>query len=280
MAYKTISVVVTDRASDHDALMSAFNIAVQETAHLDVHCIGIDPARFEAVPIGGSASLMTGAYEDAKRIADELAEWATETLPNTYSSLAIAPVVIPQMGLDSVVARLSRYSDLVVASKPYTDTKNPLHVSVLEAELFGTDAPVLIVPPGQHLDGRPFHRVVVAWNESREAFAAIRAALPTLKAADRVNIVMVDPPAHSPERSDPGGSICIMLARHGVRAEVSVVAQTLPYVSDVIARFASDHEADVIVMGAYGHTRFRESILGGATREMLENAEVPIIMAH
>lgn len=280
MAYKTISVVITDQDSDHDALMSAFNIASAGNAHLDVQCIGIDPARYEAVPIGTAASLAVSAMDEARKQSEDLVKWATELLPKDYGPLAIIPSIVPQMGIDAIVARLARYSDLVVASKPYTEQRNPLHVTVLEAELFGTGAPVLVVPNGTVLNGSPFRQAVVAWNESSESFAAIRASLPTLKQADRVHIVMVDPPAHSPERSDPGGAICLLLARHGVKAEVSILARTMPKISEVLTRFATEHGADVIVMGAYGHTRFRESILGGATRELLEQTKIPLIMAH
>ena len=70
------------------------------------------------------------------------------------------------------------------------------------------------------------------------------------------------------------------LVRHGVHAEVSVLARSLPRISDVLARHIWDQNADMLVMGAYGHSRFREAILGGATRNMLEKAEVPVLMAH
>ena len=109
---------------------------------------------------------------------------------------------------------------------------------------------------------------------------AVRRALPFLKRADLVNITVIDPPAQAPERSDPGGLLCQMLVRHGVKAEVSVLARTLPRVSDVLNRARARQNADMLVMGAYGHSRFREAILGGATRDMLEQAEVPVFMAH
>jgi nucleotide-binding universal stress UspA family protein len=95
-----------------------------------------------------------------------------------------------------------------------------------------------------------------------------------------VQIVVIDPPAYGPERSDPGGLLCQFLVRHGVRAEVVVLAKALPRVSDVLARHIRDANADLLVMGAYGHSRFREAILGGATRDMLEKAEVPVFLAH
>ncbi len=110
--------------------------------------------------------------------------------------------------------------------------------------------------------------------------AAVRAALPLLTAAESVNIVIIDPPRHSSDRSDPGGQLSQMLARHGAKPEVSVIAQTMPRVSDVLGRHCEDTQADLLVMGAYGHSRFREALLGGATRDMLERAELPVFMSH
>ena len=280
MPYKTISVVITDSAADLDALVTAHTIASRLDAHLDVHCVGIDPARYDPMPGGTSAIMVETGLAEARARAESLEKWSLEHLPGEKGALSTQAVVIPQMGLDTLVARLARYSDLIVASKPYGKNRGPLQVNVLEAELFGTGAPVLVVPETGPVGVEPFKRVAIAWNESSESFAAIRAAIPILAAADQVDIVMIDPPSHSPERSDPGGAICMMLSRHGIRAEVSILARTMPRVSDVMMRFASEHGCDLIVMGAYGHSRFRESILGGATRDLLERTEVPLLMSH
>ncbi|MBI1418794.1 MAG: universal stress protein [Limimaricola sp.] len=280
MGYKTITVVLTDAAADAAALHAARALADQNDAHLDVFCIGIDPTRFEAMPAGSSAVLLETGLEEAKSSAAALAKWARGRLPDQMARLAIEPVAVPQMGLETLVARLARYSDLIVASKPYGKGRPPLLVTVLEAELFGTGAPVLIVPEAPPVGEKPFRRVVVAWNESSESFAAIRSALPVLQKAERVDLIMVDPPAHSNERADPGGAVSMMLARHGVRTEVSVLARTLPRVSETLLRFSREHDADLMVMGGYGHSRFRESMLGGATRDMLQMADLPLLMAH
>jgi nucleotide-binding universal stress UspA family protein len=110
--------------------------------------------------------------------------------------------------------------------------------------------------------------------------SAVRRALPLLIAAGEVNILIIDPQTHSTDSADPGSELSEMLNRHGVKVEVSIVAKTLPRVSDMILRHVSDQNAELLVMGAYGHSRFREAILGGATRNLLEQAEVPVLMAH
>ncbi len=163
---------------------------------------------------------------------------------------------------------------------PYGKGRGPEAEAVVESALFDGQAPVLVLPDDPALSQSFGGRVVIAWDQSREALAAVRKAMPFLLNAEIVNIVIVDPSAHGAERSDPGGALCQMLVRHGVRAEVSVLARTLPRISDVIGRHVRDQNADLLVMGAYGHSRFREAILGGATRDMLELAEVPVLMAH
>ena len=116
--------------------------------------------------------------------------------------------------------------------------------------------------------------------DSPEAFAALRAGLPFMVEADLVKLVIVDPPSHGRDRSDPGGAVSEYLARHKIRVEIDVLSKSLPRVSDVILRHATDADCDLIVMGAYGHSRFREAMLGGATRHMLEQADRPLLMAH
>lgn len=278
MAYQTISVVVTDKSADAAALSTAAALATREDAHLDVYCIGIDHVRYESLPIGAAAVVLETGVSEAREKADELVKWVKSHLAGSSIKLSVEPVIAPQLGLDTIVERLVRYSDLIVASKPYGTSKSPLQVNILEAELLGTSTPVLVAPEGGW--EKPFEHIVVGWNESSESYNAIRAALPLLKLARKVDIVMVDPPTHSPERSDPGGSISLLLARHGVKAEVSILARTLPRISEILNRFATEHECDLLVMGGYGHSRFRESILGGATRDLLEGADVPLLMAH
>jgi len=145
--------------------------------------------------------------------------------------------------------------------------------------LFEGRSPALVVPEEGKAITTP-GRIVIGWNESSEAMNAVRVALPLLKQAKFVNITVIDPPVHSPNRSDPGGLLSQFLSRHGVSAEISVLSKTLPRVSDVLQRHVSDIEADMIVMGAYGHSRLREAIFGGATRDMMAEAKVPLFLAH
>jgi nucleotide-binding universal stress UspA family protein len=279
MSYKTIAIVISDEVGDKEALQAAVTLANREGGHLDVYCLGIDPVRYDMAPMGASPALTLSGNGEAQARAKTLVDWAHDRLRGALAPTAVQKLVVTSAGLDAAIARVVRYSDLIVASQPYGEGSTQVQTIILEAVLFGTGAPVLIIPRTAE-DIGAFDRVMVAWDESTQALEAVRKALPALKSATRAEIVMINPPSHSPERSDPGGVICVMLARHGVKADVSILAKTMPHVAEVINRHAQDHAIDLIVMGAYGHSRFREAMIGGATRDMLETARVPILMAH
>ncbi|MHC0052393.1 universal stress protein [Actibacterium sp. D379-3] len=279
MAYKTILTIVTSPDLTKAALDSAIALAGREDAHLDILCLGVDRTQTGYYYAGANAMLLQEtlqrAQEDAaateaavaKRMASETIRWASEA------------VVAQIAGLAHLVAQRARFSDLVVMPKPYGEGRGVEDEAAVEAALFDGKVPVLIMPDKADVNTIG-ERVVIAWNQSTEALTAVRSALPLLQAADMVNITVIDPPQHGPDRSDPGGLVSQMLGRHGVKAEISVLAKTMPRVADVLDRHVKDISADMVVMGAYGHSRFRESIMGGATRNMLENTSVPVLMAH
>jgi len=280
MAYKTISIIVTDEASDAGVLNAAVAFAQREEAHLDVYCLGIEPVRYDAAPLGAAPILALSDAGEAQAQAEALTKWAEGEVKGAFCPVVVEPVTAASLGLEPAIARVLRYSDLIIAAQPYGEGSTPLQATIVEAALFGTSAPVLVIPPRGIDYSRAFERPLVAWNESDESLATVRKSISALQAAQRTEIVLVDPPSHSPERSDPGGSVCIMLARHGIKSEVSILAKTMPRVAEVINRHAQENSSDLIVMGAYGHSRFKQAIFGGATRDMLETAQIPVMMAH
>ena len=122
--------------------------------------------------------------------------------------------------------------------------------------------------------------VLLGWNDGDEALAAVRAALPLLEQADMADICIIDPPRHAADRSDPGGAMAQYLMRHGTKSEVAVLAKTETHVGDILLRRAKDVGAQMIVSGAYAHSRLREAVFGGATRDLLEAADLPILMSR
>lgn len=279
MAYKTVLTVLTDEATAKPALDAGTIVARREAGHLDVLCVGVDRTQTGYYYAGANALILQETIDRAQKDAEALAAVAEARLKPDDIVWSIETAVAQIAGLARLVSERARFADLVVLPKPYGTGKSVEDEAVLEAALFEGNAPVLVVPESG-LGTQPPRRVVIAWNESSEALAAVRKAMPLLVHADLVDIVVVDPPQHGPDRSDPGGRLSQFIARHGARVEVSVVAKTMTRVSDVIRRHATDRQADMIVMGAYGHSRFREAILGGATRNMLEHAEIPVFMAH
>ena len=283
MSYKSILTVVLSATDAEAQILAAAQIAAAEDGHLMILALGVDHSQIGYAYIGAGVLLMgdtTDRAEDDARAAEAAARkalgafgpdlrWSIETVATQTGSLM------------DVVANAARFADLVVLPLPYAEGRGLDSETVIEAAMFEGRAPVLVLPPGPVPKNLATpKRVLLAWNQSNEALVATRAAMPLLKAADLVNVTVIAPPSHGPERSDPGGMLAELLVRHGARAEVSVLVLNLPRVSDVLNRHAEDIGADMIVMGAYGHSRIREAVLGGATRAMLEKTRVPVLMAH
>ena len=279
MAYKSLLTIVTDTKVAKPALEKAIEIARVQDAHLDVLCIGVDRTQTGYYYAGASAVFQQEVIEKAKEEAAAAEEFATGRLNNSDIKWSMDKAVAQLAGLGRLVAHRARFNDLIILPRPYGKGCGQEQEVIVESALFEGHVPTMVVPPKAKATADA-ERIIVAWNESSEAMSAVRAALPSLIKADSVNIVVIDPPQHGPDRSDPGGALSQMLVRHGVKAEITVLAKTMPRVSDVLLRHARDMNADMLVMGAYGHSRFREAILGGATRNMLENANIPILMAH
>lgn len=281
MAYKTILTVATDAGRLAHTLTAAAQVALAQDAHLDVLSLGVDETQPGYAYLGAGAVFVAAAIERAEADATAIDNAVQTAAAHQSPTLRWASeAVVTQMGmLTDVVAQRARFADLVVQSQPYGAGRSILAEAVIEAALFDGHAPVLVLPEMAAFNPAP-SRVVIAWNNSAESMAAVRHALPLLQAASAVSIVVVDPPVFGPERSDPGGALCQMLVRHGVRADVTVLAKSLPRVSDVLMRHAVEAGADLLVMGAYGHSRFREAVLGGATRNTLEDSKIPVLLAH
>ncbi len=279
MAYKSLLTVLTETEKAQSALAQIAALADAQDAHAEALCLGVDRTQTGYYYAGANALILQETLTRANAEADSLLAYAKEYLGKTGTRWSAESGVTQITDIGRHVAHRSRFSDLVVLPKPYGEDCGAEAEPIVEAAMFEGHAPVLVVPD----DAEPFsapRTVLVGWNESVEAMRAIRRALPFLQQADLARIVVIDPPRHGPDRSDPGGMLSQMLSRHGVKCEIDVLSKTMTRVSDVLNRHAADTEADMLVMGAYGHSRFREAILGGATRNMLEQATVPVFMAH
>ncbi|SMX47490.1 universal stress protein [Maliponia aquimaris] len=279
MYYKSILTVVTDRDLAASTLAHAATVAESYNAHLDALCFGVDRTQTGYYYAGANAMVLQETLTRATKEAEALAAIAREQLGKSAALWGVDHGVAQLADIGRHVAARARFSDLVVLPQPYGKGRGVEMEPVVEGALFEGQVPVLIVPDSVEPATMP-RQVVIGWNESNEALRAVRAAIPLLAKAESVHVVVIDPPRHGPNRSDPGGMLSEFLARHGVKAEIDVLAKTLPRVSDVMMRHVEDLDADMVVMGAYGHSRFREAILGGATRNMLEQTKVSVFMAH
>lgn len=283
MWYKSVLVVVTNPGQAEAAITAGARMALASDGHLDVLALGVDQTQLGYSFIGAGAVLtelsLSRAEDDARKAEAAARAALAEQDPSLRWALDTA--VAEMGGVGAVVGNAASFADIVVQTKPYGEGQGFEAEAVVEAALFDGHVPVMIVPPKADLSrlAAP-RRVILAWNQSDEALAATRRALPLLQSAAEVDVTVVDPPARGPERSDPGGRLCQFLVRHGVKAEVTVLSRSRPKVSEVLAQHAMDKGADMMVMGAYGHSRLREAVLGGATRAVLESTTIPVLMAH
>ena len=180
----------------------------------------------------------------------------------------------------AVVNEHGRYADLIVLGQYDEDAANDVTPDFIGRVIMGSGRPVLVMPyTGEVASvGR---RPMVAWNASREAARAVSAAMPLLRAAEEVQVTTFNARGGRGGHGDvPGADIAAFLARHGVKANVSGSTSREVDVGNQILSRADDFNADLIVMGGYGHSRAFEFVMGGATRTLLESMTVPVLFAH
>jgi nucleotide-binding universal stress UspA family protein len=183
--------------------------------------------------------------------------------------------------LPDTVALHARYADLAVLGQedPHAP-RMPDRSAVIEHVLFSSGRPVLIVPYAGRFEtvGR---RVLVGWNAGREAARAVNDALPLMAQAEAVTVLAVNPRRGVGGHGDvPAADIALHLARHGVRATAAHSVGKEISVADALLNQAAALSADLIVVGAYGHSRLRELVMGGVTRSLLNRMTCPVLMSH
>ncbi|MTW14241.1 universal stress protein [Pseudoduganella eburnea] len=278
MSYRTI-VVHADRASNTEARIAlAAALAIREDAHL----VG-------AAMTGMPRSMLAGRSYEGSGVY--LADYLRRAQERVQQALGHFNSIAERLGVPSHEARSSnddeyaglclqaRYADLVVLGQaPAADQEEPsLLPDLPDYVILNCGRPVLLVPRNGRF-ATVGKRVLVAWNGSPQAARAVTAALPLLRGAEQVTLAVLGNSSGILGES-PGADIALYLARHGVNVEVL----RRPEPTDpgkAILSLAADFNVDLLVMGAYGHSRFRELMLGGATRTVLATATLPVLMAH
>jgi len=178
-----------------------------------------------------------------------------------------------------VLCHAARWNDLVVVERPQLNPDAPTGWGVVSRTVFGSPAPVVVVPESARPDCVGA-RIVVGWNQSREAALAIRGALPLLARAEHV-VVLAGDPVENPFglRYLPKLDLHAWFARRGIDAEFRVFQPPKEHGAALLAA-AHAADADLIVMGAWGHSRITELVLGGATRHLFQTSDLPLLVAH
>ena len=279
MSLKNILVHVDSSERAGERIRIAANLARTDDGHLTGVFVAPDPLLPTWMVAGMPPAALEAAMDrvqgegDAARarfqeIADRVgvhAEWRTAS-----------------GSVSQVTAVHARYSDLAVVGKgsalepelyPYPDLAADLTMSC--------GRPVLVVPNSGRFD-RLGENILVCWNAGREATRAVNDAMPLLRRAEKVVVLSVN--AHRPSGGDhgeiPSANIALHLARHGVKAEAANTVADGISVSDIVLSHASDRGIDLIVSGAWGHSRMREWAFGGVTASLLRDTTVPALMSH
>jgi nucleotide-binding universal stress UspA family protein len=260
MAYKDLLLIVDDGPDMRERLLLAAGLAERCEAH--VAGLYITPASGNEAP--GAAERLRDMFEDQFGQRGVSVEWRTAT------GFAV-----------DVAAVQARYADLVILGQlDPTDPQAAVDRPRPEDIILSAGRPVLVVP---YVGRYPSLGtcVLIGWDASREAARAVNDAMPLLAAASSVTVLSIDPVIGREEHGDiPGADIARHLGRHGVIVRVESAPSAGVGIGEVLLSRAADLSADLLVMGAYAHSRVRELVLGGATRTVLESMTLPVLIAR
>ena len=288
---KRVLVPLTGHSPDRRALVTAFLVsdrcrglvdALCITPHAEVHT----PTESTSIPSALLTQLHRIASEEQARVAAS-ARQTFEEVCRQHNRVATEGTGVPTSNQAScrwreetgsagdILPEEARLADLVVLAQD--ETARDLGAPGIEAVLFGSGRALLLAPKSEPTSVGT--TVAIAWDGGRAASRAVAAAMPLLSHADRVLILSGDRPALG-RASDPN-RLAESLACHGITAVSHGVTAGGQHMSKVLMRSAVELGCDMLVMGAYGHSRFREMVLGGVTRGVLDApVDLPILMAH
>lgn len=276
---RDIMLPLTGTAGDANALAAAVTLATAHRAHLTVvHAVQLP---LPAGPWGlGVMGGLEDLHEELRDRAEQEASEVRERLAREDVSAEVR-VVAGFAERGQLTLPQARLSDLcVVPVSGQNADKGGDTRAFFSHLLFGSGRPVLAVPAHGPLS-LPVHHAVIAWRPTREASRALHDAMPLLSEATSVDLVTVVEDAEGSEESghSPGTDIATHLARHGLA--VNVVNRPMSgRVSTDLLRHAAESGAQLLVAGGYGHSRLREWLLGGTTRELLAQSGVPVLFSH
>lgn len=278
MPFKDILVYVDNSKQCPARLETAANLAAAQGGHL----IGLHVRTAPEVPQFVMAQYGPELHDLQQRYA---AESAAEAERMFTEAARAAGVPFEWRSVDGdlleTVALHGRYADITIVGQSDPDAADtPQERRLADHLVLSAGRPVLVVP---YVGRYPTvgKTILCAWNASREATRAVNDALPLMIASDRTHVLSVDPKSGPKGHGDvPGADICLHLARHGVPAACEYIRGEDMDIGNMLLSRAADDNADLLVMGAYGRSRLREVVLGGATRHILQHMTLPVLMSH
>jgi nucleotide-binding universal stress UspA family protein len=281
MSYRDL-VVVLDSAAD---TLGRITLAAALAERFAAHLIGLYPIPNIELPA-------RAGYPDLAVLEPVYREWRERALKQAGELRQAFEHAAQLHGLstewravaegeEADPALHARYSDLTILGQRDPDSDEMALIRPRpERVTLASGRPILVVPYAGHFEviGKC---VLVAWDASREAARAVADAMPLLAAADAVTVLAVDPqPGPDGHGEIPGADIALHLARHDVKAQIERTVSADVPIGELLLSRAADFGADLLVMGAYGHSRVRELLLGGATRSILASMTIPVLMSH
>lgn len=278
MAFKTLLAVTGPDLGDGD-LKLAIALCEEIEAHLAVLVVALAAPP----PIGEYAAVVSDAWLQERQADMDMLQKRTAVVTALLASSPVSSDVSSEYpeeaGADDVIGRRARYADVTLLG-PELLSRGILKSKAIEGALFSSGKPLLLVPEGAAPTLKP-KRIMVAWDSRIEASNAVARSLDLLSAADNVHLVLVDPlEGETGQGAEPGADLATYVARFGVKVTVDRVPSQGRTVAATLRQHAIDISADLLVMGAYGHSRLRERIFGGVTRSMIDEPPLPILMAR
>ncbi|MGH6948041.1 MAG: universal stress protein [Kiloniellales bacterium] len=289
MTYATILAVVDGTEGGEAALGAALALGERMKSRVELLHVEIDAEA--SVPVlgeGMSGAVVEQVIESLRSGAQQRLTRARQLYQDRVVDRGVAtagPTAKPIAGQFTVVfdhavgreadevARRGRLADLIVIGRPSPEGDGVLSPS-LDAALFDSGRPVLLVPPGQTAEfGKT---VAIGWDRSREAARAAAVALPLLERAESVTVLT----AREDDSGTEPSQLVKFLNGHGIEARTWAFVPDSGRIGEALLEQAGKAGADLLVMGAYSHSRLRELVLGGATRSVLRHATLPVLMAH
>lgn len=277
MALKDILVHIDDTAHCEKRVRVAIAIAKQNEAGLTALFSRVDP------DLKGFEPHMDKRHQAHQALAEKRREqyvklaadagvnldWITAKLPSN-----------PDQMINQVIEQTQQVDMVIVGQHDESQTDGSVPEEMPEHLVLETGRPVLIIPYAGEFKTLG-DKVVVAWTPGRESVRALNDAIPLMRNAGTVKVVAVNPKRREKRQSGvTAEQIAAHLGRHGINAQSDQFSTQGVDEGDLILNTLSDEQADLLVMGAYGHHRFRELILGGVTRKIFENMTTPVLMSH